>query len=499
MNKHQKGFTPIVIILLVLTLAGIGGSSYYVWNKKTQDYQAISDKNNESIDLKSQNIDTATWLTYMNKELGIEFKYPSNFNFRQTISPNIANVSFGDYFSVKIGSYQNKSIDEIIKNDFINNVIYRNVTINNLIVDGHKAKRVLYYDPGIGYNDIVFFIESNNPNVFVEFRSDTPKDIVRLDVLTFNQIVSTFKFIDKSFKAKQEISCFSLDQLKNISYLIPSNNNSSSYVKLSDNEWNGENILFSSNFFTAFDNNGDIFIKCGDLNNDLKEDAILIISRYDKDMRNFESWELSYFHESILEVLINDNGSPLVKDAIILDTHLSTGNESVDINKGVIKINNDEYRLTDYGLEKLSNINITELIIPDDWKTYTDQVSGFQYRYPADFFDNKPSVLVEGCNYDISIGCPIKSSRGKLLTINNNPYCLYQSFDAGMSHSYDFYSYVTSKNGQCIKIDLSTTRVSCGVYGSAEDINQIYKECLDREEKYPQILNQVVSSFKFTK
>jgi len=30
MDKKQKGFAPIIIVLIVLVLAGIGGTSYYL-------------------------------------------------------------------------------------------------------------------------------------------------------------------------------------------------------------------------------------------------------------------------------------------------------------------------------------------------------------------------------------------------------------------------------------------------------------------------------------
>jgi hypothetical protein len=63
MNKRQKGFTPIIIALVILLLAGAGGTSYYLVNKDSQKQTPIDE--------------TANWNLYENKEYGFEIKYPS--------------------------------------------------------------------------------------------------------------------------------------------------------------------------------------------------------------------------------------------------------------------------------------------------------------------------------------------------------------------------------------------------------------------------------------
>lgn len=61
MNKHQKGFAPIVIALIVLILAGVGGSGYYFWNKNNQEIKKnnsnqsqINYSNNQNNELDTQ-------------------------------------------------------------------------------------------------------------------------------------------------------------------------------------------------------------------------------------------------------------------------------------------------------------------------------------------------------------------------------------------------------------------------------------------------------------
>lgn len=63
---NQKGFTPIVIVLIVLVLTGIGGISYYLINKQTQ------------LPGSNKQIDDVNWITYNSKEYGFSIDYPKD-------------------------------------------------------------------------------------------------------------------------------------------------------------------------------------------------------------------------------------------------------------------------------------------------------------------------------------------------------------------------------------------------------------------------------------
>src|SRR3989344_6848742 len=65
MSINQKGFTNIILVIVVIVLIGIAG--YFIFVKKS-----------EPIAQQPTPIDeTASWKTYTNSEQGFEFKYPA--------------------------------------------------------------------------------------------------------------------------------------------------------------------------------------------------------------------------------------------------------------------------------------------------------------------------------------------------------------------------------------------------------------------------------------
>lgn len=170
-----------------------------------------------------------------------------------------------------------------------------------------------------------------------------------------------------------------------------------------------------------------------------------------------------------------------------------------------------------------------------DWKTYQNNEYGFEIKYPNGFFDlnHEPKVLIGDCNYSVFPNeCPnindivvkdqaadggdiniIKSNismpnywkkpNGEKLTINNVPYCLYQTEDAGMGHVYNYYYYATVKSQKCLITYLATDTVNCEFYLPIETGNteqqKNYNNCLATNQNQPKILGQILSTFKFTK
>jgi hypothetical protein len=188
---------------------------------------------------------------------------------------------------------------------------------------------------------------------------------------------------------------------------------------------------------------------------------------------------------------------------------------------------------------KTSKIPTVQVVptVPDftaNWKTSTNAQFGFELKFPDSFFDvnQQPEILTGNCNYDVFPGsCPnindiviqdqvaaggdvnaIKSNlsypsywknpKGEESTINNIPYCLYQTEDAAMMHSYNSYYYATVSNNQCLVVKLTTSTTNCDAYLPLENGNTTqatnYNNCLTTNKNQPSILSQIVSTFKFT-
>ena len=182
--------------------------------------------------------------------------------------------------------------------------------------------------------------------------------------------------------------------------------------------------------------------------------------------------------------------------------------------------------------QKINPIPATDQTV--DWKTSANQAYGFEFKDPADFFaaNQEPRILIGACNYGVfPSACPnindivikdeaagggdikaIESNlaapnywqnpEGEKLLINNVPYCLYHTADAGMGHVYDYYYYATVKNGKCLLVYLATATANCDFYLPLEAGNteqqKSYDDCLTKDKNQPLILDQIISTFEFT-
>ena len=88
-------------------------------------------------------------------------------------------------------------------------------------------------------------------------------------------------------------------------------------------------------------------------------------------------------------------------------------------------------------------------------------------------------------------------------TINNVEYCLYTTGDAATGHAFNYYYFATVKSQKCLVAYLATNTTNCDNYLPLENGNaqqaQNYNDCLTTNKNQPTILNEVISTFKFTK
>jgi hypothetical protein len=169
------------------------------------------------------------------------------------------------------------------------------------------------------------------------------------------------------------------------------------------------------------------------------------------------------------------------------------------------------------------------------WNTLNNDEYGFSLKYPADFFDlnQQPKLLVRDCDYNVFPDkCPnindivikdLSAAGGDIGAIESNLsnpgywdnpdglkqttndiiYCLYATGDAAMGHAFNYYYFATVKNQKCLVVYLATSTANCDFYLPLEAGNteqeKNYNDCLATNKNQPEILNQIISTFKFIK
>lgn len=151
--------------------------------------------------------------------------------------------------------------------------------------------------------------------------------------------------------------------------------------------------------------------------------------------------------------------------------------------------------------------------------TLKDESFWFELSYPINYFWtwSEPKILTWSCNSSwFPIDCPnienivpdIKnylnySSNEKNESINWVSYCFYKLQDAWAGHIYNNYYYSTVKNNNCIVVNFQTSLTNCDFYLPLEDWNTQqktnYDNCLSKARQEPNIVNDISSSFKFSK
>lgn len=226
MHQKQKGIAPIIIIgIVILVLAIAGASGYYYLINKNQTVD--ENKNIENL-ISGNEMDTNDWNTYVNQENGFQVKYPleikesdieikdkgfethyQKFNpteiiFNYAKKDAVFTISIVDRWS-NIDLFQNAyscgDPNGYQKNIEIDGIQGIEVTgLSKCPIDTIQDVDFVYFEK----DSKVYILEvvKNNHWGRLNPEEDSSKELIKI----FHQMVSTFKFIDKTTGNTQQIN-----------------------------------------------------------------------------------------------------------------------------------------------------------------------------------------------------------------------------------------------------------------------------------------------------
>ena len=196
---NQKGFTPILILLVVVIMVGLSGGLYYFSKTNSPKPNATQVLAPSS----SPTDETANWKTYTSKENGYSFKYPSAWRIAEPINSPVEIYSWpsnkhydlvpDSEISIHIQFQDNPSkltIEAWFQQDWGNERNKNNE--QSILVNGIQAIRYTNKNlvRPLQYTSVSFVHGDKVYNI-----SAKPPDSKYLQV--FDTIISTFKFTDQ--------------------------------------------------------------------------------------------------------------------------------------------------------------------------------------------------------------------------------------------------------------------------------------------------------------
>lgn len=190
--KQRSGFVLPIAILIVVVLIIVGGVGYYFYKTSVDE--------------------TADWNVYQNEEYGFEMKYPGDWKIKEATIADSEGPKPISVFTLcpkdkiyyhTVGGYTRGTMNPI-GTEIWSMEDYQKKGISGakkvLISDNLSA---LYSKNALG--EIFYVIQYPNKNIVVIFRSEIdmiltdPSEAAEAEELkkVFNQILSTFKFIEK--------------------------------------------------------------------------------------------------------------------------------------------------------------------------------------------------------------------------------------------------------------------------------------------------------------
>ena len=150
-----------------------------------------------------------------------------------------------------------------------------------------------------------------------------------------------------------------------------------------------------------------------------------------------------------------------------------------------------------------------------NWKTYTNTEYGFQFKYPDNFLYQQSTIKSSAC---IQNECPYIDRSGNIvdgtgqednisqgfvkqmdkMMANGKNICYKAMGDPAAGSIYYGHYFFITHNQKCFELYFATKLTNCGVYGFKGEKN--YDDCEKYNTiTYPNLLNKVISTFKFTK
>ena len=246
----QKGFAPILVLVGVLVIALIAGGAYYFSKVKTpalkictMDAKVCPDGSSvgrvgpncefaacpipKSSPSSTPSDETSNWKTYKNNRYKFEIKYPVMFvEWGESTAPFTislqreldTNTLLGDALIIKVfeeneyQQYHNNPFPSSV-GDIASSVKKTNkAKTNKLIINNKEALEVIYGDgkslerigtePDLYKGPREYFLLWDGKLYSIEYYTDDSEIIG-----TFNQILSTFKFLDQEQTANNPKSC----------------------------------------------------------------------------------------------------------------------------------------------------------------------------------------------------------------------------------------------------------------------------------------------------
>lgn len=219
--KNNKGFVPILIVLIIIGVLALGGGIYYFWTKKTQqsvgctqgtklcpDGSAVGRTGPNCEFAECSNVYVTTnWKTCINTSSGFSVAYPINFE----VDSTTCSYAVMDYNNVKDIIVSN-SIDDFRKNWLL--VITAEKTssdVNQWIKDrcsaslpscsetitGPIVNSEQYDLLNVHYAETDTVVSRNGIILKLSLNARNPNTPINQNIRdVYNQILSTFRFSD---------------------------------------------------------------------------------------------------------------------------------------------------------------------------------------------------------------------------------------------------------------------------------------------------------------
>lgn len=210
MTQNSKGVVHL-FLLVVIVLTAIAGIGYLAVKNKPQSSASLPTPNRST----TQN-ETVNWKTYTNTKYGYGLNYPPDAELKDLWGGNDPQESYMLRISIKddvlvVTTSHVLSVDETLR-EFVERNLFnfdpQRCKTDDLTIDGHAAISV-NCEASVGdktYQQYIVYIQKDDSHVISLHPEDiTPGEDDHIKVY-FDQILSTFKFLDENSIKTQPIA-----------------------------------------------------------------------------------------------------------------------------------------------------------------------------------------------------------------------------------------------------------------------------------------------------